>query len=338
MSEAQTPSRNFPASDFEVAPALDLADPREKLNWGLSVPFWLLHLAPIGMFWFPPSWADVALCVGLYVVRMFFITGCYHRYFAHRSYKMNRIMTFLVAFGGGTSAQKGALWWASHHRWHHRFSDTERDPHNSNRGFWWSHVGWILCDKYNRTHYDTIRDFAQYPELVWLNKYHLVPPILLGVAVWFFGGWSALFCGFFLSTVLLYHGTFSINSLTHKWGKARYKTGETSKNSFLLALVTLGEGWHNNHHYYASTANQGFFWWELDISYYVIRALGWVGLAEGIRTPTNRARFKNWIDEGARDRMLERYGLEAPEAHTHDEPQDKVPAPVSPLSEPAPAE
>lgn len=335
MSSAQETALTYPKSDFEVAPRLDRNDPRERINWPLSIPFVILHLLPLGMIWFPPSTGDLIACAALYVARMFFITGCYHRYFAHRGYKLNRVMTFLVAFGGGTSAQKGALWWASHHRWHHRFSDTDRDPHNSGRGFWWSHLGWILCNKYNETHYETIKDFAKYPELVWLNKHHLVPPTVLGVVVWLIGGWSALFCSFFLSTILLYHGTFAINSLTHKWGKARYKTGETSKNSFILALVTLGEGWHNNHHYYASTANQGFFWWELDISYYIIRLLGVVGLAKDIRTPTDRARFKNWIDEDARDRLLKRYGLTAPEAHVHDEPE---PISTGPTSQPAPAE
>lgn len=335
MSSAQETALTYPKSDFEVAPRLDRNDPRERINWPLSIPFVILHLLPLGMIWFPPSTGDLIACAALYVARMFFITGCYHRYFAHRGYKLNRVMTFLVAFGGGTSAQKGALWWASHHRWHHRFSDTDRDPHNSGRGFWWSHLGWILCNKYNETHYETIKDFAKYPELVWLNKHHLIPPTLLGVVVWLIGGWSALFCSFFLSTILLYHGTFAINSLTHKWGKARYKTGETSKNSFILALVTLGEGWHNNHHYYASTANQGFFWWELDISYYIIRLLGVVGLAKDIRTPTDRARFKNWIDEDARDRLLKRYGLTAPEAHVHDEPD---PISSGPTSQPAPAE
>lgn len=333
-------SREIPVSNVtEVAPRLDPSDPRERINISFSIPFLLLHLMPLGMIFFPPSWGDIALCIGLYALRMFFITGCYHRYFAHRGYKLGRVMQFLVAFGGGTSAQKGALWWASHHRWHHRFSDTDRDPHNSNRGFWWSHVGWIVSDKYNDTHYETIKDFAVYPELVWLNKYHLVPPTILGVVVWLFGGWSALFCGFFLSTILLYHGTFSINSLTHKWGKARYKTGETSKNSLILALVTLGEGWHNNHHYYASTANQGFFWWEIDISYYVIRVLSWLGLAKDLRLPTNRARFKNWIDEDARDRLLARYGLEAPEPHVHEEAASGAPLPsAKPESMPTPAE
>jgi stearoyl-CoA desaturase (delta-9 desaturase) len=294
----------------------------ERLNWALSIPFFLLHLAPLGMIWFPPSWGDVALCIGLYYGRMFFITAGFHRYFAHRAYKLGRFMQFVMAFGGGTAAQKGVLWWAGNHRVHHRFSDTEKDPHNSLRGFWWSHVLWILCDKYNETDYKGIKDFAKYPELMWLNKYHLVPPVVLGVAVWYFGGWSALFCGFFLSTVLLYHGTFSINSLTHKWGKPRYKASDTSKNSLVLALITLGEGWHNNHHYYPTTANQGFFWWEIDVSYYAIRTLGALGLASDIRTPSHRALYKDWLSVEARDAQLKKRGLEAPEEHTHDGPDD----------------
>jgi stearoyl-CoA desaturase (Delta-9 desaturase) len=254
-------------------------------NWPKSVPFILLHLAPIGMFWFPPTVADIAVCVGLYVLRMFFITGVYHRYFSHRSYEMGRVMQFLMAFGGTSCAQKGPLWWASHHRMHHKFSDTERDIHSPKDGTLWSHVGWIVCSQYDETEWKWIKDFAKFPELRFLNTYHFIAPILLGVTVYLIGGWSMLFCGFFLSTVLLYHGTFSINSLMHVFGRRRYATTDTSRNSLLLALITLGEGWHNNHHYYQSSTNQGFFWWEIDISYYTLRVLSWVGLVRGIRTP-----------------------------------------------------
>jgi stearoyl-CoA desaturase (delta-9 desaturase) len=307
-------------STLEVAPRHFPNDPKARLNVALSIPFFLMHLAPLGALFYPPRLLDWVVCAFLYASRMFFITGAYHRYFAHRGYKAGRIVTFLLAFGGGTAAQKGALWWAGHHRWHHRFSDTDRDPHQSSKGFWWSHVLWIVSNKYNDTPHETIHDFSQYPELRWLDRHHLVPPVLLGVVVWLAGGFSMLFTGFFLSTVLLYHGTFSINSLTHRFGRARYKTGETSKNSLLLALVTLGEGWHNNHHYYASTANQGFFWWEIDISYYVLRVMSWVGLVSDLRLPSDRARFKNWLDVDARDRLLRRYGLPAPEEHSHDHP------------------
>jgi stearoyl-CoA desaturase (delta-9 desaturase) len=214
---------------------------------------------------------------------------------------MGRVLQFLMAFGGGTAAQKGALWWASHHRHHHKHSDTPEDVHSPLKGFMWSHVGWILCNKYNETDYNAIKDFAKYPELVWLNKHHWVPPTVLGVACFLAGGWSTLIIGFFLSTVLLYHGTFFINSLSHVFGRRRYVTSDTSRNSFALALITLGEGWHNNHHYYQSTANQGFFWWEIDISYYILRLLSLFGLTWDLRTPPKHILSSNRVRDGHPD-------------------------------------
>jgi stearoyl-CoA desaturase (delta-9 desaturase) len=249
-----------------------------------SIPFVLVHLAPIGLWWTGFGLREAVLCFALYYARMFFITAGFHRYFAHRAYKMGRIMQFAMAWGGSSACQKGVLWWAAHHRSHHRYSDTERDIHSPKRGLWWSHVGWILCPKYQATDWPRIKDFSKYPELVWLNRYHLVPGISLGAACYLLGGWGALWT-FFLSTTLLYHGTFSINSLMHLWGRRRYATDDTSKNSFLLALVTMGEGWHNNHHYYQSTANQGFFWWEVDPSYYLLRLLEKLRLVKDLRTP-----------------------------------------------------
>ena len=194
----------------------------------------------------------------------------------------------MLAFGGGTAVQKGVLWWAGHHRHHHRYSDTERDIHSPRKGFWWSHVGWIVCDKYNETLYDNIKDFAKYPELRWLNKHDWVPPWTLGVACFLIGGWPGLFVGFFLSTVLLWHGTFTINSLAHVFGRRRYDTADTSRNSFLLALITLGEGWHNNHHHYPASARQGFFWWEIDVTYYMLKMLSWVGIVRDLKQPPAR--------------------------------------------------
>lgn len=260
-----------------------------------SIPFVLVHVAPIGLWWTGFHWRDAVLCVALYYARMFFITAGFHRYFAHRAYKMDRVMQFVMAWGGSTACQKGVLWWAAHHRTHHRYSDTAKDIHSPKRGFWWSHVGWILCPKYQATDWSLIRDFSKYPELVWLNRYHLVPGITLGAACYLFGGWSALWA-FFLSTTLLYHGTFSINSLMHLWGRRRYATADTSKNSFLLALVTMGEGWHNNHHYYQSTANQGFFWWEIDPSYYLLRLLAKLRLVRDLRTPPERVLMRRRVD------------------------------------------
>lgn len=261
-----------------------------------SIPFVLVHLAPLGLLWTGMRARDAVLCAALYFGRMFFITAGFHRYFAHRAYKMGRVMQFVMAWGASTSCQKGVLWWAAHHRSHHRYSDTERDIHSPKRGFWWSHVGWILCPKYQATDWATIKDFARYPELVWLNRYHLLPGVTLGAACYLLGGWSALWT-FFLSTTLLYHGTFSINSLMHLWGRRRYVTTDTSRNSLLLALVTMGEGWHNNHHYYQSSANQGFFWWEIDLSYYLLKVMSWLGLVHDLRTPSARVLARQLVKD-----------------------------------------
>ncbi|MCC6525762.1 MAG: acyl-CoA desaturase [Polyangiaceae bacterium] len=269
----------------------------------------LLHVAPIGIVWTGFGWREAALCAALYFVRMFFITAGYHRYFAHRSFRAGRVVQFLLAFGGGTAAQKGALWWAGHHRHHHRHSDDELDIHSPRRGFWWSHVGWIVCAKYDATPTAAIEDMARYPELRWLDRYHLVPPVLLGAACLLCFGWSGLFGGFFLSTVILYHGTFVINSLSHVFGRRRYATTDTSRNSLLLALVTLGEGWHNNHHYYQRSTSQGFFWWEIDITFYVLKVLSWVGLVRGLHTPPKRVLDANRLAAGTEDPGLSASGV-----------------------------
>lgn len=305
------------------APHLTEAAPRpfdERIDWVHNIPFFAMHLMPLGIVWTGMRWTDALWCVALYYGRMFFITAGYHRYFSHRAYKLGRVAQFLMAFGGGTAAQKGPLWWASHHRIHHRHSDTDRDVHSALlKGFFWSHVGWIICRKHRQTPLHLIRDFAKYPELRFLNRFHLVPPIVLGIVCYWIGGASVLFGGFFLSTMLLYHGTFTINSVTHLWGRRRYATSDDSRNSFALALLTLGEGWHNNHHYYQSTANQGFFWWEIDISYYVLKGLSWVGIARDLRTPTARVKARRLIrDIGDPDnprfraRKTRRTGLELP--------------------------
>ena len=194
-------------------------------------------------------------------------------------------MQFIMALGGTLAAQKGVLWWAGHHRDHHLYADKPQDLHSPQKGFWWSHVGWFLSDKFKATPTDRIKDFAEFPELVWLDKHPLLPPTVLAVIIFLIGGPSALFIGFFLSTILLYHGTFTINSLSHVFGSRRYATADTSRNNWILALVTLGEGWHNNHHEYRSSTNQGFFWWEIDISYYTLKLLSLIGLVKGLRKP-----------------------------------------------------
>jgi stearoyl-CoA desaturase (delta-9 desaturase) len=232
---------------------------------------------------------------------MFFITGAYHRYFAHRSYKTSRAMQLVLAVGGTLAVQKGPLWWAGHHRHHHKHSDQQQDIHSPMKGLFWSHMGWIMCKKYNPTPEHLIKDFARYPELRWLDRYHWVPPTILAVAIYVSFGASALVIGFFLSTVLCWHCTYFINSLTHLFGRRRYVTTDTSRNSFVLALLTFGEGWHNNHHYYQSSANQGFFWWEIDVSYYVIKLLQLVGLVHDVRTPPAHVLASNRLRDGHAD-------------------------------------
>jgi stearoyl-CoA desaturase (delta-9 desaturase) len=280
----------------------ELRTPDERVNRLTSIPFILLHLLPLLAFFTGVSWRAVVLCVVLYFGRMWFITAGYHRYFSHRSYKVNRFWQFVLAFGGGTAAQKGALWWASHHRDHHRYSDTPTDIHSpTQRGFFWSHVGWILCDKYAATDYDRIKDYAKYPELVFLNKQDWIAPWVLGIACWLIAGWSGLLIGFFLSTVLLWHATFTVNSLAHVMGRRRYATEDTSRNSAVIAALTMGEGWHNNHHYYQASARQGFFWWEWDPTYYVLKVLSWLHVVKGLRQPPARVRQANRVNEGAFD-------------------------------------
>jgi stearoyl-CoA desaturase (delta-9 desaturase) len=251
-----------------------------------SMPFLLLHVAALAVFLVPFSPWLVALCLGSYLIRIFGITVCYHRYFSHRSYRTNRFVQFCLAFLGGTAVQKGALWWAANHRWHHRFSDQEQDVHSPvQRGFWWSHVGWILSDEHLETRWDQIPDLAKYPELRFLNNYHLVPVVLYGAAFYLLGGMPAFVWGFVLSTVLVWHGTFTINSLCHVWGKKRYTTTDESRNNLWLALLTFGEGWHNNHHTYQSACRQGFFWWEIDLGYYSLKLMRFLGLARDLREP-----------------------------------------------------
>jgi len=275
-----------------------LPRPRKKRlpTWASSLPFILMHLGCLGVLFTSAPLAALALCAVTYFIRMFGITAVYHRYFAHRAYKTSRPLQFLLACLGCSALQKGPLWWAGHHRQHHRFSDTDLDPHSPHAtSFWWSHVGWILSEEHETTPSSAIRDWSQYPELRWLDRNHWVPGVLLGVLCYLFGvwtgvgGWTCLVWGFVVSTVILYHAVFTVNSLCHLFGSRRYDTRDDSRNNLLIALITLGEGWHNNHHHYQSSANQGFFWWEIDISYYIIRTMGLFGLVWDIRKPGAKA-------------------------------------------------
>ncbi len=273
---------------FSVLPASQLLGLRDRARTSVLrvIPFVAVHLACLAAFLVDFRWSYVALCLGLYYARMFFVTAGYHRYFSHRSFRTTRAFQFILAFLAMTSAQKGVLWWAAHHRHHHRLSDTENDLHSpTQQGFWWSHVGWILSVRNNSMDVDMIRDYYKFPELRWLNRHFLVPPVALAVALFLLGGWAGLVWGFFVSTVLLWHGSFAINSLAHVFGRRRYATTDTSRNSFLLSLLTMGEGWHNNHHHYMASVRQGFFWWELDCTFYLLKVLSWFGLVWDLRYP-----------------------------------------------------
>jgi len=226
------------------------------------------------------------MCLGFYVLRMFGITAGYHRYFSHRSYKTSRLFQFVLAWLGCSATQKGPLWWASKHRSHHKYSDTEDDPHSPVRhGVFWSHVGWVLSQPANSADLSQVKDLSKYPEIRLLERFHWLPPLSLAVLCYLLDGMSGVVWGFVVSTVLLYHGTFLVNSVCHIFGKRRYRTSDESRNNFVVALLTLGEGWHNNHHHYQSSANQGFRWWEVDVSYYVLRALSLFHIVWDLRKP-----------------------------------------------------
>lgn len=252
------------------------------------------------------TWKLAALACATYFVRMFAITAVYHRYFAHRAYKTSRPFQFLLALLGTTATQKGPLWWASTHRLHHKHSDTERDVHSPmRRGFWWSHMGWWLSREHENTDLSLIPDFAGYPELRWVEKWSSLGVAAIIGGLLAFGGVDALLWGYVVSTCALMHGTFTINSLSHVLGSRRYATTDTSRNNFFLALITMGEGWHNNHHHYMSSANQGFYWWEIDVSFYILKALEKVGLVWELRAVPEHVKKRNLLrDVGERAPLL----------------------------------
>lgn len=258
----------------------------DRFNWWWAAPFIGMHVAALGVFWTGFTLEAVILCISLYAVRVFALTAGYHRYFAHRSYKTGRVFQFLLAFFGGAALQRGALWWAAKHREHHRYSDQPQDAHSPRQyGFWDSHVGWVFRDARQQADLGQLPEFTRYPELMWLNKFNTLPGILLGIFCFLVAGWPGLFVGFFLSTVLVYHVTFLVNSLAHVTGRQRYLTGDDSRNCWWIALLTFGEGWHNNHHYYAASARQGFRWYEVDISYLILKLLSRFGIVWSLQAP-----------------------------------------------------
>ena len=274
-----------------------LEDDDQHIDWVRTLPFIALHVACIAVIWVGVSVYAIAIAVALYAIRMFAITGFYHRYFSHRAFRASRAVQFVFAAIGASSVQRGPLWWAAHHRNHHRHAEGELDPHSPvRRGFLWSHVGWFLTPRGFRTDWRMIRDLARFPELRLLDRFDILMPLVLAAALYALGqhlrfsqpqlgtsGMQLVVWGFCISTVVLFHATFAINSLAHRFGSRRFGTGDASRNNWLLALITFGEGWHNNHHRFPGAARQGLHWWEFDVTYYGLSLLSWLGLVHDLR-------------------------------------------------------
>jgi stearoyl-CoA desaturase (delta-9 desaturase) len=278
------PAADNPRDSKDLHTMAELALKQKHYDLATMLPFLVLHASVLLVLVVPFEPSLLLWLVGSYYLRMFGVTAGYHRYFSHRAFKTSRFWQFCLAFLAQTSGQKGALWWAAHHRDHHLYSDRKEDLHSPvHEGFWWSHLGWILSDEYDTYHPDRIADFHKYWELRLLQRFHQLPTVIYGAAIYAIGGWPAFVWGFIVATVVLYHGTFLINSLTHIWGSRRFATPDESRNNFVLALVTLGEGWHNNHHHYMSSVRQGIRWWEIDVTFYVLVVLSWVGITRDLR-------------------------------------------------------
>ena len=264
----------------------DADDVHDDIIYPSTIPFILVHLGGFAAIWTGVTWQALAICITLYWLRIFAIGAGYHRYFSHRSYSTSRAFQFVLAFMSQTTTQKSVIWWASKHRHHHLYSDTGHDVHSPrHHGFIYSHLGWIFSRKHDEPDFAKVSDLTRYPELMWLHKFEVLPAVLLAGLCFLLAGWSGLVVGFLWSTVLVYHATFCINSLAHVSGRKRYVTGDDSRNNWLLAIFTMGEGWHNNHHAYQSSVRQGFKWWEFDPTYYLLRTLSWTGLVWDLKTP-----------------------------------------------------
>lgn len=284
------------ATAQELSAAVPASAPteRRRIDWLRIWPFLTMQAACLLVFVVGYSPIALIVCAALYAVRMFGITAFYHRYFSHRSFEAGRGVQFFGAVLGASATQRGPLWWAAHHRKHHRTSDTAADAHSPvAHGLLWSHIGWIACRSNLPTDLKQVPDLAKFPELRWLDRHDLVVPFLLLASLLVLGGVLEAYApelgtsalqmgvwGFCVSTTLLFHGTACINSLCHVFGRRRYPTSDQSRNSMLLALVTFGEGWHNNHHWCPGTVRQGFRWWEIDLSWYGLVVMSWFGLVK----------------------------------------------------------
>lgn len=299
--------------DANRAPARNATgDSGDNIDWTRIVPFVGLHLAGLLVIWVGVSPVALLVAALSYLLRMFAVTGFYHRYFSHRSFKTSRTAQFLFAMLGAAAVQRGPIWWAAHHRHHHAHSDRHEDPHSpSQHGFVRAHMGWFLINKGFAPDLQRVRDLMRFPELRWLDRFDILAPVAYAFGMLMLGsalsrhapelgtsGSQILVWGFFISTVCCYHCTYTINSLAHGFGHQRYNTGDDSRNNWMLALITLGEGWHNNHHHYPNAARQGFYWWEIDVTYYMLRLLSYLGIIWELKPVPARVR----ADTASRER------------------------------------
>lgn len=261
-----------------------------RSGWLSFSIYWGIHASCLLVFVVGAPPAAVALGIGTYLLRVLAITAGYHRYFAHRSFRTGRAFQFLLALTGCAATQKGPLWWAGTHRLHHRFADAPGDPHSPKRGFYYAHQGWVFDSHWEGTPLEEIRDFSAYPELRFINQHHWLPPVALALLCFAVLGLPGVVWGFSISTTLLWHATYSVNSFAHVFGRRRYQTQDDSRNNWWVALLTMGEGWHNNHHHYMNSARNGFYWWEIDITWYLLRALAALGVVWNLKTPPLRIR------------------------------------------------
>jgi stearoyl-CoA desaturase (delta-9 desaturase) len=299
-----------------VSANIESDEEHDDVMYPQVLPFLLIHIGCVAAIWSGVSWQAAGLCFALYWLRMFAITAGYHRYFSHRAYATSRVFQFVLAFLAQSSAQKSVLWWAAKHRHHHLHSDTAQDVHSPrHKGFLYSHVGWIFYRRHDATDLVKVADLASYPELMWLHRLELLPAVVLAGLCFILAGWSGLVVGFLWSTVVLYHATFCINSLAHVHGRKRYVTGDDSRNNWLLALLTMGEGWHNNHHAYQASARQGFYWYEIDLTYYVLVVLSWFGIVRDLKMPPaqvlrNQQRLGSRVVRQAAEQLAARFDSE----------------------------
>ena len=281
----------------------------KQIDWARAIPYFLIHISIISIFYVGFSSFALFVCLMMFAIRMFAITGFYHRYFSHKTFKTSRVAQFIFAIIGASAVQRGPIWWAAHHRGHHMHSDTEKDQHSpKTHSFLWSHTGWFLSKANFITHTKLVKELSRFPELRLVDRFDILVPIFTCIGLFYFGefinskypelntnGFQLLSWGFIVSTIFLYHATFLVNSVAHLWGKKRYGTQDSSRNNFIVALLTFGEGWHNNHHHFPGSAKQGFYWWEIDLTYYLLKLLSIFGIIWDIRTVSNNIRESNKV-------------------------------------------